>query len=76
MDTSPHHMANLFAQLGLPSSAAAIEAFIAAHRPLHNGCRLENAPFWTAPQRTFLCEEILEDADWATVIDELNARLR
>ena len=75
MDTSTHQMAHLFEQLGLPSGEAAIEAFIAAHRPLPNACRLENAPFWSATQRTFLREEILEDADWAPVIDELNVRL-
>jgi hypothetical protein len=32
-------------------------------------------PFWTEAQRSFLKEEIIEDADWAAVIDELNGRL-
>lgn len=36
---------------------------------------LYRAPFWTPAQRSFLKEEIIDDADWAGVIDELNARL-
>lgn len=75
MNTDRHTISQLFAQLGLPSDPAAIEDFIAAHRPLGNGIALYRAPFWTAMQRTFLKEEIVEDADWAGVIDELNSRL-
>jgi hypothetical protein len=76
MNTQQHTMSNLFAQLGLPSEEAAIEAFIASHRPLENDIALYRAPFWSAMQRAFLKEEIIEDADWAAVIDELNGRLR
>ena len=61
--------------LGLPSDPAAVESFIAAHRPLEHGVALYRAPFWTASQRAFLREEIIGDADWAGVIDELNGRL-
>ena len=75
MQTQLHTMNNLFAQLGLPSDEAAIEDFIAAHRPLEHGTALYRAPFWSASQRAFLKEEIIEDADWAAVIDELNSRL-
>ena len=75
METHQHTMSNLFAQLGLPSDPAAVESFIAAHRPLEHGVALYRAPFWTASQRAFLREEIIEDADWAGVIDELNGRL-
>lgn len=75
MDANLHTMSNLFAQLGLPSDAAAIDDFIDAHRPLEHGVALYRAPFWTASQRAFLKEEIIEDADWAGVIDELNVRL-
>ena len=75
MNANLHTMSNLFAQLGLPAEAPAIEDFIAAHRPLGNDIALYRAPFWTAAQRAFLKEEIIEDADWATVIDELNVRL-
>jgi len=76
MHAQQHTMSNLFAQLGLPSEQAAVENFIATHRPLENGIALYRAPFWTAAQRDFLKEEIIEDADWSAVIDELNGRLR
>lgn len=75
METHLHTMSNLFAQLGLPSEPAAMDQFIEAHRPLGQAVALYRAPFWTASQRAFLKEEIIEDADWAGVIDELNARL-
>ncbi|WP_291991675.1 DUF2789 domain-containing protein [Candidatus Accumulibacter sp. ACC003] len=76
MDTNLHTMTNLFAQLGLAADPAAIEEFIDRHRPLANDVALYRAPFWTDMQRVFLKEEIIEDADWAGVIDELNGRLR
>lgn len=76
MQAQMHTMSNLFAQLGLPSEEAGVEKFIAAHRPLDNGIALYRAPFWSEAQRAFLKEEIIEDADWASVIDELNGRLR
>ena len=75
MEANLHTMSNLFAQLGLPAEPAAIEDFIAAHRPLGNEIALYRAPFWSAAQRAFLKEEIIDDADWAMVIDELNSRL-
>jgi hypothetical protein len=76
MEANLHTMSNLFAQLGLPSDPPAIERFIGTHRPLDNEIALYRAPFWTPAQRDFLKEEIIEDADWALVIDELNSRLR
>lgn len=75
MEAQLHTMSNLFAQLGLPAEPSAIDKFIAAHRPLGHGIALYRAPFWSAAQRAFLKEEIIEDADWAGVIDELNVRL-
>ncbi len=75
MDANIHTLSNLFAQLGLPSGPAEIENFIASHRPLGNDVALYRARFWTSAQRAFLKEEIIEDADWASVIDELNERL-
>lgn len=75
MDAHLHTMNNLFAQLGLPADDADIDRFIAAHRPIGNGVALYRAPFWSPAQRAFLKEEIIEDADWASVIDELNSRL-
>lgn len=75
MENNLHTMTHLFAQLGLPAEPAAIDHFIAAHRPLARGTELPCASFWSSAQRDFLKEEIVEDADWAGVIDELNVRL-
>jgi hypothetical protein len=75
MQNQRHDIANLFAQLGLPSDPGAIDAFIAAHRPLPPGVRLADAPFWSPTQSAFLAEELQVDADWAEVIDELNVEL-
>lgn len=75
MDTNPHTMNRLFAQLGLPDDHASISSFITSHSPLANDVALYRAPFWTAAQRDFLKEEIIGDSDWATVIDELNSEL-
>jgi len=71
-----HTMSNLFDQLGLPSDKGDIEHFIETHSPLAPGVVLSDAPFWTPAQASFLREEIMEDADWAEVVDELNAELR
>lgn len=76
METPIHTINNLFKQLGLPSETAQVDAYIELHRPLPDHCLLHEAPFWTASQATFLAEEIEDDADWAEVVDELNARLR
>lgn len=76
MEMPVHDISSLFAQLGLPSETAAIEAFIAEHRPLPDTLLLHEAPFWTVAQAAFLREEILEDADWAEAVDVLNVRLR
>lgn len=75
METPMHSLSNLFAQLGLPTDPASIEQFIQAHRPLQAGVILCEAPFWTPAQASFLRDEMLNDADWAEVIDELNALL-
>jgi hypothetical protein len=68
-------MANLFAQLGLSTEPVDINNFITARRPLSNGITVDCAPFWTEAQKAFLKEEIIWDADWAGVVDELNSRL-
>jgi hypothetical protein len=75
MEAQTHSMANLFAQLGLSTEPAEIDNFITERRPLSHGITLDCAPFWTDAQKTFLNEEIIWDADWAGVVDELNARL-
>lgn len=75
MEAQTHTMANLFAQLGLSTEPADIDNFITEWRPQSMGVSVCNAPFWTEAQRHFLKEEIILDADWAGVIDELNTRL-
>lgn len=75
METPVHTMTSLFAQLGLPSDPESIARFIATHSPLAQDVKLADAPFWTSAQASFLREEIIEDADWAEVIDQLNASL-
>lgn len=37
--------------------------------------KVSEAPFWNQAQATFLKDELLEDAEWAPVVDELNVRL-
>jgi len=76
MEQSVHAFHELFEQLGLPSDPASIEAFIKAHAPLHDSVQLADAPFWTESQASFLREELREDADWAELVDQLNAALR
>jgi len=76
MDLTEHTLRALFEQLGLPSSIAAIDGFIAEHRGLSEDIRLADAPFWTKAQAQFLREEFEEDAEWIEVIDQLNVRLR
>ena len=75
MENRRHDLADLFAQLGLANEPAAIDAFIAAHRPLPPGVRLAEAPFWSPTQSAFLAEQLQSDADWTEVIDELNSEL-
>ena len=76
MEAYMHSMTQLFAQLGLPAAPAAIQAFIAGHRPLAPRLALYEAPFWTPSQAAFLREHIEQDADWAVIIDKLDSALR
>jgi len=76
MNQSYHRFTELFLQLGLPYDVDGIKHFLENHSPLDPSIRLENAPFWTQAQSTLLRDEILQDADWAEVIDQLNAALR
>lgn len=76
MNTPLHHFSELFAQLGLPADEQEIRQFIAAHTPLAENIALADAPFWTKAQAAFLREEILKDADWAELVDQLNVALR
>ena len=76
MESPIHSLASLFDQLGLDSSDQAIENFIDDHRPLEGRIELHNADFWSVSQASFLKQEIDEDADWAEVVDQLDAQLR
>lgn len=76
MESPVHSLSSLFKQLGLPDDAVSIEKFVAVHSPLKPDLKLADAFFWTDNQKNFLREQILEDADWAEVVDELNVLLR
>lgn len=43
MENPIHRLSDLFRQLGLPDEPAAMEAFIASHRPLPDGISLADA---------------------------------
>lgn len=75
MQTANHEFHELFEQLGLPSSEEEIRAFIARHRPLPGDVKLTEAPFWTDAQAALLKELLLDDADWAVAVDQLNVAL-
>jgi len=72
MDTHLHAMPELFAQLGLPSTPEAIQAFIETNRSRAAHIALPDAPFWTPSQAEFLRDQVQNDADWAGVIDALD----
>ena len=75
IESTGHSMANLFAQLGLPSETNEVQQFIVTNRRLSTDILLADAPFWTSAQSVFLKEEILMDADWAAVIEQLNVAI-
>lgn len=74
MDTTESSMTNLFLQLGLPAGKAEIAAFIRGHQ-LAEDVRLSEAPYWSDGQRQFLREQLVVDADWAIIVDELSEAL-
>ncbi len=76
MEKPFHRFTELFVQLGLPSESENIQVFLEKHRPLHEAILLEDAPFWSTAQATLLREEIILDADWAEIVDQLNKDLR
>ena len=76
MDKPIHRFTELFTQLGLPSQEPEIRQFLQAHTPLAAQIELADAPFWTPGQAAFLREEITRDADWAELVDQLDASLR
>lgn len=76
MESGNHTLKELFSQLGLPDGGTAVENFIETHRPLPRSIKLAEAPFWTKAQRQLLQQAISTDADWAVLVDQLDARLR
>ncbi|NUO87525.1 conserved hypothetical protein [Cupriavidus taiwanensis] len=76
MEPTFHQFSELFDQLGLASDEASIRAFIGKHAPLPETLELAEAPFWTPAQAALLRDELLDDADWAEVVDQLNLALR
>ena len=76
IDKPVHRFAELFTQLGLDADDKSICGFLETHAPLADDVRLADAPFWSTSQATFLREKILDDADWAEVVDQLNTSLR
>jgi hypothetical protein len=75
MELIEKSMSTLFAQLGEASDENGIALFIEMHASLSGGTHLHDAAFWSASQADFLREAILQDASWAPVVDELNAKL-
>lgn len=76
MDISHHNtMQTLFEQLGLPASSEEINQFIQSHS-LKNQQVIHEAEFWTDSQSAFLKDAINDDADWAEIVDNLDAQLR
>jgi len=76
MHTTFHNLSELFQQLGLPAGDSDIREFIRRHRGIPTGTPLVEAGFWNEAQAVFLKEELEEDADWAELIDQLDAMLR
>lgn len=74
MELPIRNLSTLFEQLGLNSDPASIDAFIGSHM-LPDEVKVSEAPFWTPAQAALLKEEMLDDADWAPIVDELNERL-
>lgn len=75
MDTTTPTLETLFDQLGLPSDQDSIDAFVSENGPLPEGVKLSEAPFWSENQARFLKEQLHVDAEWAPVVDDLNALL-
>ncbi|KXI28171.1 DUF2789 family protein [Paraglaciecola hydrolytica] len=69
-------LSDLFAQLGLSADQEAITEFVQKNAGLPAEIKIENAPIWTKQQAAFLRSALAEDAEWAEVIDQLNALLR
>ncbi|MCG6312629.1 DUF2789 domain-containing protein [Vibrio vulnificus] len=76
MELHQHGMTELFEQMGLGSSSQDIEHFIQSHRHHRDTTPLHKASFWNKAQASFLRQAIEDDADWAELVDQLDAMLR
>lgn len=76
MEPPIHTLPSLFKQLGLDDTDEAIETFVACHRPLPAEIELHEAAFWNSSQAALLKQEKQDDADWAEIVDQLDAMLR
>jgi hypothetical protein len=76
MEKSFHRLTELFDQLGLPSDPESIKQFITEHAPLDDSIALADASFWSISQSSLIRDELMLDADWAEIIDQLNKNLR
>lgn len=76
MEPTTHHFHDLFAQLGLASDATSIRQFLAAHAPVSGDINIADAPFWSPGQAAFLREALMDDSDWAELVDQLSEALR
>ncbi|MGB2079408.1 MAG: DUF2789 family protein [Vibrio sp.] len=76
MEMHHHTMQSLFAQLGLNDSQQGIQQFIDTHKNQLGKQELHQASFWNNSQAQFLEQAKLNDADWAEVVDQLDAMLR
>lgn len=75
MERYQHSIPELFKQLGLGSSKQEIEGFIMKNSGMAAGVAIHEAEFWSASQAEFLKQAIDEDADWAEIVDQLDAML-
>jgi len=76
MEMQIHPLSSLFEQLGLASSQQEIQYFINKNKPVPGTVELDQADFWSAAQASFLREAKQQDADWAEIVDRLDAMLR
>lgn len=76
MDNATPNMSDLFAQLGLANDEASQQRFIDRFGGLDNRTHIAAAPFWSPAQASFIEEALQDDAEWAELIDQLNAQLR
>lgn len=76
MNAVHYNFNDLFEQLGLESSDAAIAHFLHQQEAIPRNLALHKADIWTAAQARFLQEAKEQDAEWSYLVDELDARLR